>query len=135
MRSPSILAVFVIVLSAAGCSDSPSGPSGSMGTLNVRLTDSPFTDAQAVLVTFSAVTAHRSDSDWTPVPFATGATTRTCDLKKLEASDDLLGSAVDAGAPPAALQRGATEDCPRPYRESQATFLLVEGESPCSAQG
>jgi hypothetical protein len=31
--------------------------------------DSPFADAKAVLVTFSSVRAHRSDSDWTVVPF------------------------------------------------------------------
>jgi hypothetical protein len=60
---------------------------------NLRLTDSPFSDARAVLVTFSEVTAHRSESEWTTVPFAGGATSRTCDLKKLEnAQEDILGA-------------------------------------------
>jgi hypothetical protein len=31
-------------------------------------------DAKAVLVTFSSVRAHRSDSDWTVVPFINAAT-------------------------------------------------------------
>ncbi|HET9267038.1 MAG TPA: DUF4382 domain-containing protein [Vicinamibacterales bacterium] len=82
-------------LAAAGaaCSDSPSSPSLSGGNFNLRMRDTPFTDAKAVLVTFSSVRAHRSDSDWTVVPFVNAATTRTCDLKKLETSEDVLGSA------------------------------------------
>jgi hypothetical protein len=63
------------------------------GNFNLRMRDTPFTDAKAVLVTFSSVRAHRSDSDWTVVPFINAATTRTCDLKKLETSEDVLGSA------------------------------------------
>jgi hypothetical protein len=82
-----------LALGAAACSDSPSSPSGSGGNFNLRMRDSPFTDAKAVLVTFSSVRAHRSDSDWTDVPFAGGASSRTCDLKKLETSEDALGSA------------------------------------------
>ena len=76
------------------CSDSPSSPSLSGGNFNLRLRDAPFTDAKAVLVTFSSVRAHRSDSDWTVVPFINAATTRTCDLKKLETSEDILGTAA-----------------------------------------
>ena len=76
------------------CSDSPSSPSVSGGNFNLRMRDSPFTDAKAVLVTFSSVRAHRSDSDWTVVPFINAATTRTCDLKKLETSEDVLGAAA-----------------------------------------
>jgi hypothetical protein len=83
-----------LALGAMACSDSPSSPSsGSGGNFNLRLRDSPFADAKAVLVTFSSVRAHRSDSDWTVVPFANAATTRTCDLKKLETSEDVLGVA------------------------------------------
>ena len=83
-----------LTLGAAACSDSPSSPSsGSGGNFNLRLRDSPFADAKAVLVTFSSVRTHRSDSDWTTVPFANNATTRTCDLKKLETSEDVLGTA------------------------------------------
>jgi Domain of unknown function (DUF4382) len=85
--------VFASMLGAAACNNSPSSsPSGQSALFNLRLTDSPFSDARAVLVTFSEVTAHRSDSDWTKVPFAGGATSRTCDLKKLENSEDILGT-------------------------------------------
>jgi len=91
MRGSLLSLVVAIAIATAACG-SPSGPSGSTGTLNLRLTDSPFSDAAAVLVTFSAVTAHRADEDWTPVPFAGGAATRTCDLKKLETSEDILGT-------------------------------------------
>ena len=80
-------------LAGAACSDSPSSPSISGANFNLRMRDTPFTDAKAVLVTFSSVRAHRSDSDWTVVPFINAATTRTCDLKKLETSEDVLGSA------------------------------------------
>ena len=83
-----------LAMGAVACSDSPSSPSLSGGNFNVRLRDSPFADAKAVLVTFSSVRAHRSDSDWTVVPFANAATTRTCDLKKLETSEDVLGTAT-----------------------------------------
>jgi len=61
--------------------------------LNVHLTDSPFTDAKAVLVTFQDVSVHREDADWTKVPFADpAAMTRTCDLKKLQGPTDILGT-------------------------------------------
>ena len=70
MRRLSVfLVVFFVVLASFACGGSPSNPSGT-GTLNVRLTDSPFSDAGAVLVTFRGVRAHRSESDWAPVPFA-----------------------------------------------------------------
>ena len=57
--------------------------------------DSPFTDAKALLVTFSDVSVHRADqadSAWTKVPFPGGATSRTCDLKKLQTAQDILGT-------------------------------------------
>ena len=79
-------------LLATACGGSPAGPSAGTGTLNLRLTDSPFSDARAVLVTFSEVTAHRAESDWTSVPFAAAAASRTCDLKKLETAQDVLGT-------------------------------------------
>jgi len=79
-------------LALAGCSDSPTAPSSGSGVFSVGLTDAPFDDAQAVLVTFSQVAIHRdTDADFVTVPFADGATARTCDLKKLETATDVLG--------------------------------------------
>jgi len=65
----------------------------------MRLTDSPFSDAKAVLITFSEVSAHREDADWATVPFAPDAggavvTERTCDLKKLQGPVDILGGGL-----------------------------------------
>jgi len=53
----------------------------------------------ALLVTFSEVSAHVSGSGgFNPLPFSGGATTRTCDLKKLATAQDLLGTgALPAG--------------------------------------
>ena len=94
MRYLALMCGVVAIAVAAACSDnnSPSAPSAGTGTLSVRLTDSPFSDAKAVLVTFSSVRAHRTDSDWTTVPFAGGAGSRTCDLKKLQGPSDVLGT-------------------------------------------
>ena len=62
-----------------------------MSPVTIRLTDSPFSDAKALLVTFSEVSVHRADpGEWTTIPFTAGAS-RTCDLKQLEGVDDLLG--------------------------------------------
>jgi hypothetical protein len=75
----------------AGGGSNPGTPSTPNGTLNIRITDSPFSDAKAVLVTFSAVNVHRSDGDsWQTIPFTSGST-RTCDLKKLQGATDILG--------------------------------------------
>lgn len=103
MRRASVLAAAAVLTTFAcsGESGSPSGPSapsGSQGTLNLRITDSPFGRAKAVLVTFSDVSMHRN-GDWKKVPFADGSATRTCDLKKLENStQDVLGTGpLEAG--------------------------------------
>jgi hypothetical protein len=81
-----------VAISWIGCSSSPSGPSGG-STLNVMLKDAPFSDAKALLVTFSEVSAHVSGSGgFNVLPFAGGGTTRTCDLKKLAAAQDILGT-------------------------------------------
>ncbi len=82
-------AAVAVSLTTVACGGSPSGPSIA-ATLNVRITDSPFSDADAVLVTFSEVAVHRADDEWTTVPFAGDAMTRTCDLKKLEGAQDVL---------------------------------------------
>jgi len=85
-----ILATVLVASALSGCGGSATSP--TMGsTLTVMLTDSPFSDAKAVLVTFSEVSAHRSGGDLMPLPF-TGGSTRTCDLKKLTTAQDILGA-------------------------------------------
>lgn len=76
-----------------GCG-SGTGPSGATGTMRLMLKDSPFADAKSVLVTFSEVDVHNADAadgTWTKLPFPTG-TTRTCDLTRLQAAADVLGT-------------------------------------------
>ncbi|MBI3399882.1 MAG: DUF4382 domain-containing protein [Acidobacteria bacterium] len=90
------LLVFAIAILTA-CGGSPSAPSSSP-TLTVLLKDSPYSDAKALLVTFSDVSAHVSGSqvsgsgDWTTLPFTGGGAGRTCDLKKLTTAQDILGT-------------------------------------------
>lgn len=82
-------AAVAVSLTTVACGGSPSGPS-TAATLNVSITDSPFSGAAAVLVTFSKVEVHRADDEWTTVPFPGSTMTRTCDLKKLEGAQDVL---------------------------------------------
>lgn len=70
--------------------DAPPAASGR-ANLSIRLTDGPFQDAAAVLITFSEVSVHNATTgEWLTIPFV-GASSRTCDLKKLEGPVDLLG--------------------------------------------
>lgn len=89
-----IIAILAIVATAgiAACGDSVTSPSGN-GNLSLMIKDSPYSDAKALLVTFSEVTAHRSgEGGFTRLPFGdVSATSRTCDLKKLVDRQDLLG--------------------------------------------
>src|SRR5918993_484662 len=95
MRCAIMMILSAGIAATTACGNSPTGPSGPSGTFNLRITDAPFADAKAVLVTFSEVSAHRADtpeSEWARLPFADGGTTRTCDLKKLQsAREDILG--------------------------------------------
>lgn len=85
--------VVLAVLPVFGCGGSSSSAPTNQGTLTVRLTDSPFSDARAVLVTFSEVTAHRSgDGGFSTLPFSPPSASRTCDLKRLVGAQDVLGS-------------------------------------------
>jgi hypothetical protein len=102
MRSTSVLAATALLMTVACSGSSPSSPSdpsapAGAGTFNLRITDSPYGSAKAVLVTFSEVAAHRN-GDWTRLPFP-GGSTRTCDLKKLQnnAQDLLGGGAISLG--------------------------------------
>ncbi len=88
----------LLALVVVACGGSPTSASQS-GNFTVRLTDTPFGDAKAVLVTFSEVSVHASGGSWTTIPFASGATTRTCDLKQLQngAQDVLSVGNLPAG--------------------------------------
>jgi hypothetical protein len=92
MRIIAVLAVLAAAGFAACGSDSMTSPSGT-GRLSLMIKDSPYSDAKALLVTFSEVTAHRDgEGGFSRLPFGdTTATARTCDLKKLVDRQDLLG--------------------------------------------
>lgn len=75
-----------------GTSPTSPTPTSNSSTLTVALKDSPFSEAKALLVTFSAVTAHRTGADFSTIPFTGGATSRTCDLTKLTTATDVLGA-------------------------------------------
>jgi len=97
MRIATIVGIVAACTFASGCGSSSSsvGPSGASGTLTMMMTDSPFSDAKSLLITFSEVDAHiatAADGTWTKVPFAGSATSRTCDLKKLTTAQDVLGT-------------------------------------------
>lgn len=105
MHAGSVLAIAAAVtVGAASCSNSnsatsptpdPGGGGGGgglgLGTLQVFMKDSPFSDAEAVLVRFTEVSVHRTGAAWQRVDFADDASQRTCDLKRLEEVTDLLG--------------------------------------------
>ena len=95
MRIIAALAVATAFAASYGCGGSPMGPSGAGGTLTLMLKDSPYSDAKSLVVTFSEVSVHlagQADRAWTRLPFADGATSRTCDLKKLQTAQDILGT-------------------------------------------
>ena len=100
------LMVALLASGACGSSSSTTAPSSSStqstsapnptnpvttSALTLMLKDSPFSDAKALLVTFSEVNVHASGGAWVTVPFAAGGSSRTCDLKKLETAQDVLG--------------------------------------------
>jgi hypothetical protein len=92
MRGIAVAISAVALCGLAACSsNSPTTPSTGT-TLNIVMTDSPFSDAKAVLVTFSGVSVHMAGGAFTTLPFTGGASTRTCDLKKLEGANDVLGT-------------------------------------------
>lgn len=110
---PRILTMLLAVaVTATACSsDTPTNPSGGsassggsgggvggsgggsagVGTLAIHITDSPFSEAEAVLVRFNEVSVHRSGAGWESLPFSGGGSGRTCDLKKLQGPIDVLG--------------------------------------------
>lgn len=98
MRRTGIGVCVLSILSVIGCGGSPTSPSSTNGNFTLMMRDSPYADAKAVLVTFSSVDVHSAGGAARALAFAGGATTRTCDLKKLETSQDLIGTAtLEAG--------------------------------------
>lgn len=75
-----------------GSNPPATGGGGGDGTLTINLTDSPFAEAKALLVTFNQVQVHNSGSGWVTLPFAESASQRTCDLKKLVGAQNVLGT-------------------------------------------
>jgi hypothetical protein len=81
-----------------GAGDPGGSPSGGqpvesgVGRLTINLTDTPFEEAEAVVIRFEEVMAHRTGGGWEEVDFADGADARECDLKKLEGPVDILGA-------------------------------------------
>ncbi len=114
----STVGVVAGVMACGGSSANPTAPSTSTGTVaspgaggtttpttpttpavptttgrfTLAMTDSPFADADAVLVSFEGVSIHRSEGDgWETLPMANSP--RVCDLKKLQGPTDILGVA------------------------------------------
>lgn len=118
-------AALVVALSIiAGCGGgSTTGPTA--GTLTIRLTDSPFSDALAVLVTFSEVSAHLSGGDFITLPFAPPASSRTCDLKKLQGTSDVLGTGP--------LPSGHYTQIRLVVASATIYFTSVSGPTPCAS--
>ncbi len=85
------VAVAALLAISIACGSSPTSPSQG-GSFSVYLKDTPFSDAGAVLVTFSDVSVHASGGAWQSVSFAGGATSRICDLKQLQTAQDVLGT-------------------------------------------
>lgn len=92
-----------LLLAALGCSSggggsaSTTGPSGTggggdgggTGTMTILLTDSPFSDAKSLLITFSEVSIHRSGGGGETLT----TSSLTCDLKKLAGAQTILVTA------------------------------------------
>jgi hypothetical protein len=82
-----------VLATAAACGGGSSSPSGT-GSLSLALKDSPYSDAKSLVVTFTDVSVHKDDQaedTWTKLPFSDGASSRSCDLKKLVTAQDVLG--------------------------------------------
>jgi len=90
MRSIHVL-LAALMTTAIACGGNSTAPSGN-NTLTVMLKDSPFSDAKALFVTFSIVSVHQTGGSFVTVPLSGGAMSRTCDLKRLTAAQDVLGT-------------------------------------------
>jgi Domain of unknown function (DUF4382) len=119
-----ILPVLVLALISPACVGSATSPSGT-GTLEVLLKDAPFSDAKALLVTFTTVSAHLTGGDFKTVPFASCASSRTCDLKRLTGAQDVLGTGP--------LPTGHYTDVRLVVASATIYFEATSSGSPCAA--
>src|SRR5262245_4457183 len=85
---PLVGSVFAFGCGDGGAVTAPSTPA----TLNIMLKDAPFADAKAVFVTFADASVRAGNGDFVRLPFANNMSGRTCDLKQLVSTQDLLGS-------------------------------------------
>jgi hypothetical protein len=91
MRFERLIPFLVTAAFVCGCGDGPGAPS-TPATLSILLKDAPYADAQAVFVTFSDISVNASGGSFITLPFASNVSTRTCDLKKLASTEELLGT-------------------------------------------
>jgi Domain of unknown function (DUF4382) len=121
--------VLSVALAALGCgsnaTSSPTSPSTASATLNIVLKDSPFTDAKALLVTFSEVSAHLTGGSFFTLPFVSNASRRTCDLKKLQSAQDVLGTGP--------LQTGHYTEVRLVVASAMIYFDTASTGSPCAS--
>src|SRR5205823_3925261 len=85
-----VIPLLIAAAGVFGCGDAPGAPS-TPATLSILLKDAPYNDAQAVFVTFSDISVQGSGG-FTTLPFSGNVSTRTCDLKKLVNTEELLGT-------------------------------------------
>jgi len=104
----SALVVVLSIITACG-GGSTTGPSSSAGTLTIRLTDS----------------LHVSGGDFITLPFAPVASSRTCDLKKLQGVSDVLGTGP--------LPPGHYTQIRLVVASAMIYFTRVSGPSPCAS--
>jgi hypothetical protein len=76
-------------------------------------------------VTFSEVSLHVSEGDFITLPFAPTASSRTCDLKKLQGTSDVLGTGP--------LPPGHYTPIRLVVASAMIYFTSVPGPSPCAS--
>src|SRR5678815_5680993 len=62
------IAILSCALGSIACTNSPTSPSSTNGNFKLMLKDSPFSDAKAVLITFTELSTHRDgDGGFAPL--------------------------------------------------------------------
>jgi Domain of unknown function (DUF4382) len=120
-----------------GTSPTSGATSGSTGTLRVMMKDTPFTEASAVLVGFSAVSVHRSagvgtdTGEWTTI--STGTSSITCDLMKLRDGPTLVGMGTIAAGHYTQI-RLSIAPIPLPTSADSMSVALYQGGTRSSSE-